>query len=178
MLKVTTTNIKSSSGASSKQNVQTVARLEHAALHDRSFTDRLSQLVTRVAGSGPFIGIHVLWFGGWLIVNSGKISGIRVFDPYPFTFLTMIVALEAIFLSLFVLTSQNRLAHDADRRAHLDLQINLLAEQENTMMLRMLKSLCEKHGIKPQAEGDVGMFLENTDLHKLVDDLQKELPGR
>jgi uncharacterized membrane protein len=112
---------KSSSSDLATRNIRAIAGLEHQALHQRSFTS-------------VFIAIHIVWFTVWISLNLGRIDGIHAFDPYPFTFLTMVVSLEAIFLSIFVLISQNRMAHQADRRAHLDLQINLLAEQENTMM--------------------------------------------
>ena len=89
----------------------------------------------------------------------------------------MVVSLEAIFLSIFVLISQNRMAHQADRRAHLDLQINLLAEQENTMMLRMLENLCEQQGIKTESlKEEVHSLFEKTDIHALMHELEKELP--
>src|SRR5262249_32859590 len=148
-----------------------------AALHQRSFTDRVSDGITRFAGSSVFIILHTVWFTVWIILNVRSIAGIQAFDPYPFTFLTMIVSLEAIFLSIFVLISQNRMAHQADRRAHLDLQINLLSEQENTMMLRMLENLCERQGIEtgPLTE-DVRSLFEKTDLHTLMRELEKQLP--
>jgi uncharacterized membrane protein len=170
-------NLKGHPSSSAKTNVQTVAKLEHAALHERSLTDRISDIITRFAGSGIFIVLHILWFTFWLILNLGKISGVVPFDPYPFTFLTFVVSLEAIFLSIFVLISQNRMSRQADRRAHLDLQINLLAEQENTMMLRMLQSLCEKHDIKTEAiTEDVRALFEKTNVHDLMHDLQQHLP--
>jgi uncharacterized membrane protein len=154
-----------------------MARLESAMLHHQSATARLSGAVCRLAGSGTFIIVHLVWFTSWVLVNLGKVPGIEPFDPYPFTFLTMVVSLEAIFLSIFVLISQNHMAHLADRRAHLDLQINLLAEQENTIMLRMLRRLCEKQGIKHDKEEDEGESLfAKTDLEALMKDLEEHLP--
>jgi uncharacterized membrane protein len=151
--------------------------LENAALHERTFADRLSDSITRFAGSGAFVLLHVVWFSLWIVMNSSRIAGRPPFDPYPFTFLTMIVSLEAIFLSIFVLTSQNRMSRQADRRAHLDLQINLLAEQENTMMLNMLRRLCKRQGIKPEGlSEDARSLFDKTDPHTLMRDLQKELP--
>src|SRR5262245_45669196 len=98
------------------------------------------------------------------------------FDPYPFTFLTMVVSLEAIFLSIFVLISQNRMAHQADRRAHLDLQINLLAEQENTMMLRMLEQLCERQGIKTESlKEEIQSLFEKNDINELMHRVVQQL---
>jgi uncharacterized membrane protein len=168
---------KSDSASPAKKNVRTIADLEHAALHHRSLTARMSDVVCRIAGSGVFILVHLALFSTWVVLNSGKAGGFEPFDPYPFTFLTFIVSLEAIFLSIFVLISQNRMAHQADRRAHLDLQINLLAEEENTMMLRMLRELCVKQGINPDKLGDDGKaLLHKTDLQALMKDLEKHLP--
>lgn len=79
-------------------------------------------------------------------MNSGLV-GIHPFDPYPYQFLTFVVSLEAIFLSLFILMSQNRATRQTDARSQLDLQINLLAEQEATKMLQMLQSLCKHQGL-------------------------------
>ena len=137
----------------------------------------VSDVIAGFAGSGAFILIHIGWFGIWLLLNVGMFPGIHPFDPYPFTFLTMIVSLEAIFLSIFVLISQNHMSHLADRRAHLDLQINLLAEQESTLILRMLRQLCEKQGIKHDKNTDIGdaLFLK-TDLEALMKDLEEHLP--
>jgi uncharacterized membrane protein len=162
---------------SARTNVRTIARLEKAMLHHQSPTARVSNAICRGAGSGPFILVHVVWFSSWVLVNLGYVPAVAPFDPFPFTFLTMVVSLEAIFLSIFVLISQNHMAHMADRRAHLDLQINLLAEQENTIMLRMLRRLCEKQGIRHDKDGEDGESLfAKTDLEALMKDLEEHLP--
>ena len=88
------------------------------------------------------------WFGAWIIANVGMTSRIRAFDPFPFPFLTMTVSLEAIFLALFVLASQNRLARQTDKRSHLDLQIDLLAEREMTAVLQLLQDIARHHNVK------------------------------
>jgi uncharacterized membrane protein len=95
----------------------------------------------------PFGLAHLAWFGTWIVVNGGVLPGFEPFDPYPFSFLTLVVSLEAIFLSIFVLLSQNRLTRQAEKRAHLDLQVNLLAEQESTIALQLLQRICEHLGI-------------------------------
>jgi uncharacterized membrane protein len=92
------------------RNIRAIARLENEALHQRSLTDRVSDSITRLAGSSVFILVHIIWFTIWIILNLGRVPAIHPFDPYPFTFLTMVVSLEAIFLSIFVLISQNRMA--------------------------------------------------------------------
>jgi uncharacterized membrane protein len=168
---------KRASPALPTRNIRAIARLENEALHQRSLTDRVSDSITRFAGSSVFILLHIVWFIVWIVLNLGDFPGIHPFDPYPFTFLTMVVSLEAIFLSIFVLISQNRMAHQTDRRAHLDLQINLLAEQESTMMLRMLESLCEQEGINTEPlKEEIHSLFEKTDVHALMHELEKQLP--
>ena len=99
--------------------------------------------------------VHLVWFGAWVIVND--MSGIPHFDPFPFTFLTLVVSLEAIFLSAFILISQNHETRLSERRNQLDLQINLLTEQENTKMLTLLERIAHKVGANteddPQRSG-------------------------
>jgi uncharacterized membrane protein len=88
------------------------------------------------------------------------------------------VSLEAIFLSVFVLMSQNRMTRMADHRAHLDLQIDLLAERELTMLLRMLRALCRKHGVDAKEfEDELREMLEDTDVNALATDLETKLPS-
>jgi uncharacterized membrane protein len=123
------------------ENVAAIRRWEQALQDARSPVERLSDRITTWAASGPVLLLHVVWFAAWSAVNTGTVPGVAPFDPFPFPFLTMAVSLEAIFLALFVLASQNRLARQADMRAHLDLQIDLLAEREMTAVLRLLQDV-------------------------------------
>jgi uncharacterized membrane protein len=160
-----------------QDNIQAIATLEHAALADRSTAARLSDAVAGFAGSTTFVLFHVLWFGGWILLNSGRIGGIHPFDAYPFTFLTFIVSLEAIFLSTFVLRSQNRMSRQADQRAHLELQVNLLAEQEATRTLALLHRLCEHFGLEPEAnDPETRDLMEATRPDELANQLRQHLP--
>jgi uncharacterized membrane protein len=125
-----------------EENIRAIARLQTQAQERRTATQRVSDWITVRAARESSIGFHIVWFAAWILVNSGHLI-VKPFDPFPFTLLTTIVSLEAIFLTLFVLASENRLTQDADRRGHLDLQVNLLAEQEMTLVLHMLKEVCE-----------------------------------
>src|SRR5436853_252405 len=109
------------------RNIKAICALEQQALARRSSAERFSDWIVSRAGRMKIIALHVAWFAVWILWNSGRV-GVRPFDPYPYPALTTIVSLEAIFLSLFILASQNREMRRADERAHLDLQINLLAE--------------------------------------------------
>ena len=128
-----------------RENVQSMRRVEEAALANRSRADRMAAFIARFCGSMPFVWLHVLVFACWISANSWP--GLAHWDPYPFTFLTLVVSLEAIFLSSFILISQNYELRISDRRNQLDLQINLLAKQENTKQLHLLRLLCEKLAI-------------------------------
>jgi uncharacterized membrane protein len=157
------------------RNIETIATLEREALHERSRLDRFTGAITRAAGSPVFIVAHAVWFAGWLTFNS---MSAQPFDPYPFGLLMMIVSLEAIFLSTAVLMTQNRMQRQADKRAHLDLQVNLLAEQELTAILQLLTRVSERLGVAagvPRAE--VEQLLKETDIHRLSVALDQELDG-
>ena len=97
-----------------EQNVQAIAKLEEAAKANRSQANRLADRVASFCGSITFVWVHVFWFGGWVVLNS--LPGLNHFDPYPFTFLTFVVSLEAIFLSTFILISQNHETQLTERR--------------------------------------------------------------
>jgi uncharacterized membrane protein len=125
-----------------EENIRAVSRLQAKAHRRRTLAQRIGDWIAVRAARESSIAFHLAWFVGWIAVNSGRLF-IRPFDPFPFTLLTTVVSLEAIFLTLFVLASENRLTQEAERRGQLDLQVNLLAEQEMTMVLRMLKEICE-----------------------------------
>jgi uncharacterized membrane protein len=161
-----------------EKNVRAIAELERAAMEDRTPADRVSDAITRVVGTAAFVAVHVVFFAAWVAVNAGWLRILPVFDPFPFNFLTLVVSLEAIFLSIFVLMSQNRMSRLADRRAHLDLQVDLLAERELTVMLHMLKAVCAKQGISLDEVGsEVTDLLEETDVNELAENLEAKLPA-
>lgn len=154
-----------------RQNVQAMQRLEEAALASRSLSDRIAGFIARFCGSMTFVGVHVAIFAAWLLFNS--IPGLPHFDPYPFTFLTLVVSLEAIFLSTFILISQNHELRISDRRNQLDLQINLLTEQENTKMLQMLERIARKVGVPMDDDPAVHILKKATHPEALVEQIEQ-----
>jgi uncharacterized membrane protein len=126
-----------------EHNIAAIEQHKREAENARSFQERVADVITRVSGSLAFVCLHVVWFGLWVLANVGLL-GIEPFDPFPFGLLTTIVSLEAIFLSTFVLVSQNRQSAIADRRAQLDLQINLLAEYEVTRLLKLQDAIAKR----------------------------------
>ena len=146
-------------------NLRAVIEIERQNQHDRTRVQVLTDRVTSIASSFPFVAFHLCWFGIWIGVNT--LSSYQ-FDPFPFNLLTMIVSLEAILLTAFVLMSQNHMTLLADRRAHLDLQVNLLAERELTAILKAVSLLSEKIGVDiHECDANLDELLGRTDVKEL-----------
>lgn len=157
-------------------NVQRVARLEEEQLRARSISERIAAAVTRAAGTAIFAIAHLVWFTVWIVINGKWAHGIEPFDPFPFNLLTMVVSLEAIFLSIWILISQNQMTRQGERRAHLDLQINLLAEQESTATLRIVQDIAAHLGVGDRASRGDPALVEETDIEQLVSRMDEALP--
>ena len=165
------------SSSALEENVEVIKSWERAILRGRSQAEQVSDWIAWTAGSGRVLVLHIVWFTAWIIANVGLIRGVTPFDPFPFPFLTMTVSLEAIFLALFVLASQNRLALQADKRGHLDLQIDLLAEREMTAVLQVLHDIARHLQVKTTlTPAQLRDLLKQTDLEGLttrMDELAK-----
>ena len=161
------------------ENVLRVARIERSVTTEHGLGDRIATLIAAFCGSMAFVWIHLVWFGGWVIYNVGPWVSQPPPDPFPFSFLTLVVSLEAIFLSSFILISQGRDARLADRRSELDLQINMLAEQESTKTLHLLRQVCEKLGIDLDEDADIDELERATRPETVLDLIERtiETPG-
>jgi uncharacterized membrane protein len=137
-------------------------RAQEAASATRQ--QRLADAITAFTGSMIFVYLHLVLYGAWIAVNLGLVPGVPRFDP-SFVILAMVASVEAIFLSTFVLISQNRMATAADKRADLDLQINLLAEHELTRLIEMVEAVTNHLGIKTAAD---------RELHEIKKDVAPE----
>jgi len=168
-----------------ERNVNEIAKVE---LRDRTrltWSDHLADLMTAFSGSMVFVLVHAIWFAVWIVLNAGWMS-IPVFDEFPYGLLTMIVSLEAIFLSTFVLISQNREALQADRRAKVDLQLNMIAEQEVTKLIEMVAEIQARLGIGAPRDAEARQMQEPTYVEDVADALEaaearsdaSEAPGR
>ena len=160
-------------------NIAAIAKLEEEALHRRTRTERDSDAIVKFIGSAKFLVLHVILVLVWVTLNLNLLPSVKPFDPFPFGILALFVASESVFLTICVLISQNRMARQAERRSHLDLQVGMLAEQELTMMLQMLQKLCQHSGVDVKsATQQVQGFSENTDVGKLASELEEKLPGQ
>ncbi|HWP12294.1 MAG TPA: DUF1003 domain-containing protein [Ramlibacter sp.] len=154
-----------------RQNVQAIHRLEEAAMARRTGADRAAAAIARFCGSMTFVWVHVVLFAVWIGYNA--LPWFDHFDPYPFTFLTLIVSLEAIFLSTFILISQNYDMRVAERRNQLDLQINLLAEQEDTRIMQMLERIAKKVGAHLSDDPQMRALEQATRPDTLVEQIEE-----
>jgi uncharacterized membrane protein len=128
------------------RNIEGLLAIRRDEQQRRPAQERVSDAITHFTGSLRFVYIHAALFGGWVLWNLGWIPGAKPFDP-SFVVLAMVASVEAIFLSTFVLISQNRMQVMADKRAELDLQVSLLAEHEVTQLMTLLDRVAQRLGV-------------------------------
>jgi uncharacterized membrane protein len=162
----------------SQLHIDSIVKQEEEALERRSSSERLADEVGAFAGSLRFVVLHLVLIIAWLLVNGGKIPGARPFDRYPFQLLGVIVAVEAVILSSFILMRQNRMMRRGERRDHLNLQVDLLAEKEVTKLLQMVRAICGHMGLKNIMEDtEIRELSQNTSIESLSQTLEDRLPG-
>ena len=162
-----------------QRNIDAIAKVEAAVLGERSKSERLVRYLIRRIGTPMSVAAHILAILAWIAVNLGS-AGHRTswtFDPYPFNLLALVASVEAIVLGLLILSSQNRLQHEADRRAHLSLQINMMAEVEGTKMLTILDRICIHFGIESGAAELLDELTQDTDPATIVETLKTSMPA-
>jgi len=159
-----------------EKNVAAIAELEREAKSSGGWSAALAGRIAAACGSMGFVVLHVLLFAVWIFVNTWR--GLPHLDPFPYTFLTLMVSLEAIFLSAFILIAQNEETRLAERRNALDLQINLLAEQENTKVLRILQCIAQQVGAQLDDDPAVAALEQATRPDKLAAQIDRVTGGR
>ena len=155
-----------------ERNIRTVIQLRLKAACERSLQDRIADAITSLSGSMVFVYVHIVWFGGWILLNTGRL-GVRPFDPFPYGLLTMVVSLEAIFLSTLVLITQNRLSEEVEHRADLALHSGLLAEHELTRVLQMLDAIQDKMGIENDEDSDLADLEMETKPEDVLAEIER-----
>jgi uncharacterized membrane protein len=158
-------------------NIEAIAQLEHDALGRRTPTERVSDVMTKLVGNLGFLLAHLILISSWSLLNLHVIPGLKAFDPFPFGILALVVSSESVFLTIFVLISQSRMARQSERRSHLDLQVGMLSEQELTTILQMLQKLCQHMGVNvDSSKQEIQSFSKTTDVHQLASELEDKLP--
>lgn len=152
-----------------------IKSIKAKADRQRSQSEKLADVMTRVFGSTPFLILNLLFFFIWVVINLNLFPNIAPFDPFPFNFLTMVVSLEAIILAIFVLISQNRAARVDDLREEIDLQVNLIAEEEVTKIMKMLTLLMEKNGIDISKDKELQKMLRPINTSELEERLKRQI---
>jgi uncharacterized membrane protein len=153
------------------ENIESLVRMRRKEERKKSTQEKIADTLTRFSGSMLFVYVHAIWFGFWISFNLGLLGG-EPFDPFPFSLLTLVVSLEAIFLSTFVLISQNHASRIADKRAELDLQINLLAEHEITQILTIVDAVADHLGIDHDEKPRVEESKKDVAAEEVLDEIE------
>jgi uncharacterized membrane protein len=161
-----------------EQNIDSLVKVRLAKEREKGVQERIADALTRFSGGMLFVYVHAIWFGVWIAVNVGGL-GRKPFDPFPFSLLTLIVSLEAIFLSTFVLISQNHAGAIADKRSELDLQINLLAEHEITRLLVLTDAIADHLGVELSRKPEVEELKKDVPAEDVLNKIEsRENTGR
>lgn len=151
-----------------------IQSFEAKELKKRSWSVRLADELTSTFGSFSFLTFNVLFFVFWVLMNTGKIQGLKILDPFPFPLMTTIVSLEAIILTLIVLMSQNRQSFISNLREEIDMQVNITSEREITKILQVLVQVAKKQGIDLKDQ-DLEEMLKEIEVSYLERKLMEQL---
>jgi len=158
-----------------QRNVEIIAQMEKESNEQRTPGERVADGFASLLGSWRFIIIQSIVLAIWMTLNA--IGWIKHWDPYPFVLLNLALSFQSAYTGPILLMSQNRQNRISERRSHLDLQINLLSEQENTEMLHMLRLLCEKNGIEFPKAPTIAVLEQTTEPTVLLDQITKTVEG-
>lgn len=159
-----------------ERNIEALQRRRRREEQEASLEERIADAITRFTGSMRFVYLHLAAFGLWIVANLGWVPGVPAWDP-SFVVLAMVASVEAIFLSTFVLISQNRMSAAADKRADLDLQISLLAEHEVTRLVTMVAAIAARMGVRTEADRELGEITQNVAPEAVLDEIEAAAPG-
>jgi uncharacterized membrane protein len=154
------------------RNIAALVRRRQQQKISTGLQDRIADAITRFAGSMKFVYLHLLIYGGWIVVNLGWVPMVHAFDP-TFVVLAMVASVEAIFISTFVMISQNRMAALADQRADLDLQISLLGEHEITKVITLVTEIAKRMDIPAAHDPELDELRENVSPERVLDRIER-----
>jgi uncharacterized membrane protein len=158
-----------------ERNIRALQLRRQREEKEATVEERVAEAITRFTGSMRFVYLHLAIFGFWIVANLGWVPGVPAWDP-SFVVLAMIASVEAIFLSTFVLISQNRMAAAADKRADLDLQISLLAEHEVTKLVTLVSGIADRMGVNTEADADLEEITQDVAPEAVLDELEAAEP--
>jgi uncharacterized membrane protein len=159
------------------ESAEKLIAIENEALRVRSRKEALIDAITRFVGTISFVGVQIAVTACWAVVNAGMIPVIKPFDPFPYPLLSAITSFEAVLIAAFVLMKQNRLGIVADRRDHVNLQVNLLTERRATEIIRILNHLSVHLGIEQPPTPDRQELERQVELDHVIEEVHSRLPG-
>jgi uncharacterized membrane protein len=162
----------SSLNSSLRRNIDALNRRRREEEACASLEERMAAAIARFSGSMRFVYLHAAIYGFWILANLGVIPGLAPWDA-TFVVLAMIASVEAIFLSTFILITQNRMAAAADRRAELDVQISLLSEHEITKLMDLVSAIAEKMGLEHVVEPEVEEMKQDVAPEAVLDAIEE-----
>src|SRR5687768_11402234 len=154
-----------------ERNIRALQRRREREEKGASAEEQIAEAITRFTGSMLFVYLHLALFGFWIVANLGWVPGVPSWDP-SFVVLAMMASVEAIFLSTFVLISQNRMSAAADKRADLDLQISLLAEHEVTRLVTLVSAIADRMGVETQVDAELDEIKRDVAPEAVLDELE------
>ena len=155
-----------------RRNIEALRRRRAEEEASARFEERLASIITRFTGSMVFVYVHALVYGVWIVANLGWIAAVKPWDP-TFVVLAMVASVEAIFLSTFILITQNRMANAADRRAELDLQVSLLAEAEITKLVELVSMIAEQMNLPPSEQQEIEEMKQRVAPEAVLDAIEE-----
>ena len=156
-----------------ERNIQALLERRQAEERSLGFQERVAERITKFTGSMAFVYLHLVVYGAWVVINLGWIPGVPRFDP-TFVILAMEASVEAIFLSTFILMTQNRMMSQADKRADLNLQISLLAEHEVTRLLQLVRDIAEKLEIPAAREPELDDLERDVAPEQVLETIERQ----
>lgn len=159
-----------------RRNIDALRRRREEQERRAALDEKLAREITRFVGSMRFVYVHALVYGAWIVANLGWIPAVRPWDP-SFVVLAMIASVEAIFLSTFILITQNRMAAAADRRAELDLQVSLLAEAEITKLVELVSMIAERMELPAHEEPEIEEMKQRVAPEAVLDAIEETEAG-
>ena len=158
------------------RNIETLLERRQQGRKNLSLQERIAEGITRFAGSMVFVYLHLAIFGAWILINTGVLPMVPAFDP-TLVVLAMIASVEAIFISTFVLISQNRMAAESEKRAELSLQISLLNEHETTRIISMVSAIAEKLSVRVDVQPhEIAELKQDVSPEVVLEEIERRKP--
>jgi uncharacterized membrane protein len=139
-----------------------------------TWQDSIADFLTSKFGSITFFSLNVIFFFVWVLINTGTLPVVQIFDPYPFILLTMVVSLEAILLAIIVLISQNRQSHNAYLREQIDFEVDVRAEEEISKMLVFQEKIAKHLNVPIVHDAELAEMEDHTDIKRILDEVERD----